>query len=112
MASKETGEKKSFFQTWLKVRRLKKKRQKFFSEEIGPSKYSIFLREVDSAVLNILKDYPDNVSLLDKLGEESSRWLNDMPKINLSSFKAGVVYGMYALLKSKRETTAKESYVV
>jgi len=96
---------------WFKKREQKKKRQRYFEEGIEQSKYPDFLKQIDVAIIDLLRDYPDDDTLLSKLGEEASRWFTDMPHLNLTSFKAGVVYGMFLLLRHRKQRK-RESYVV
>jgi len=98
---------------WLFIRKMKKKKAKFFKMSVGPDKYQSFLKEIEEAISGLIRDIPDTDLFLDRMGEESTRWLNDMPQMNMASFKAGVCYGIFTFTKAKQEKQdKKESYVV
>lgn len=98
---------------YLKRRQIQKKRKQFFEASIKKDKYPVFLKEVDKAIQDLLRDIPDASLFLDKMGEEAARWINEIPSINLASFKAGTCYGIYVYCKLKKELEGKkENYIV
>lgn len=98
---------KAFFEK----RKKQKKRKQYFQETIKQEEFEPFLKEVDKALRELYSEYADSDAFLDKMGSETTRWLNDLPQMNLASFKAGTCYGIFAYCKIRRESMKKESYI-
>ena len=98
---------------FLAKRRKQKKRKQFFNAIVGRENYEPFLKQIDTAITDLITEIPDSGLFLDKIGAETAHWLKDMPNINLASFKAGTCYGVYAYCRMKKEQEAKrEQYIV
>lgn len=109
---KAPKEKMNLISAFFYKRKVMKKRKQFFEAKIGKEKFEPFLKEVEKALTGIIADLPDKGLFLDRIGEETTRWLNDMPDIKLASFKAGACYGVYLYCRIKQEKNRKETYVV
>jgi len=102
----------NFLQRYFFKRKFMKKRKRFFNAKIGKERYEPFLKEVDKALGDLMQQIPDSTLFLDRMGEETTRWLNDMPDINLASFKAGACYGIFTYCRAqKAKAGKKESYI-
>jgi len=102
----------SFLQRWFKKRQAEKEKARILKEQISKEDFAPFLEKVEEAIVEIIKNHPDISETIDKLGEESARWFNNMSHLNASSFKAGVCAGIYLYLKHKFKETGKQQYVV
>ena len=110
---KKLKKKMNFISTFLIKRHKMKKKKAFFNAKIGQDQYELFLKEVDKAIFDLIKNIPDQDLFLDQMGKETAHWLKDIPLINLTSFKAGACFGVFAFCRMKKELTpSKEKYVV
>ena len=110
--SNEKTRKLNPLQAFFLKRKMMKKKRKFFKASINPNEYKPFLEEIQKTLEKLMRDVPDKGLFLDRMGQESAKWLNDMPEMNLASFKAGVCFGAFLLAKKGHEQSKKESYVV
>lgn len=104
--------KRNILGRWLGKWKAAREKARIFNEKIPKEEFEVFFQQVEEAVRNIIKDYQDQAEVVDKLGEESARWLRNMKQLNASSFKAGVCVGIYLYLKYTLKEKQKQGYVV
>jgi len=90
-----------------------KRKRRILTENIEKDQYVPFLKQVDKSIKDLVRDFPDQNMLTDRIGKEVQSWLKDMPKFNSASFKAGICYGIFAYSQElmAKDKPKKEFYV-
>lgn len=101
-----------FFKNRKERKKKEEMKKRAFNIIVPKEEFKPFLQEVDKALCDLVRDFPDRGILASKLGSEFSKWIRDLPEINMSSFKCGVCYGAFLYASKKPNIMKNESYVV
>jgi hypothetical protein len=77
---------------------------------IRKQEYVPFLREVDKAIKEMVRERPTDRDFLAEISKEADKWLNQLPEFKSASFKAGVTYGVWSYV-SQTSKSKKPSYI-
>ena len=92
---------------WNWIKRRKKKR-----ERIDKSEYQEFLSKVEGAVFSLYFETRDLSMIREEITTEVDKWLNSLSDLESESFKAGVCFGIYSLLKAIREDEKETKFYI
>jgi len=91
---------------WKLIRRKKKR------ERIDRKEYKEFLSRVEGAVFSLYFETKDLGAIREEITTEVNKWLNSLSDLESESFKAGVCFGIYSLLKAIGEDEKETKFYI
>jgi len=92
---------------WKLRRRKKRKRERIEKED-----FKAFLEKVEKAVNSLYGETKDLKKVQSEIANEVNKWLNSLEDLESDSFKAGVCFGVYSLVKVLNQEQKERGYYI